>query len=242
MPGGSMKKIKVLVLCGDGINCENETAKAFSRFDAQVDIIHINQFLKSKNILNSIDILALPGGFSFGDEVRSGLILAQKMKDRLKQELKEFVDHRGLIIGVCNGFQVLVQLGVFGGVTLSHNRQETFHNSWTTIDILNNKSPWLKNLSQKSLRLPIRHAEGRLIVTENTSFQPAFKYQKDVNGSFENIAGITDTSGHILALMPHPEAALDEWLYPFEDLKKENIELVAKLFKNAIEFSRSKYE
>lgn len=237
-----MKKIKVLVLNGDGVNCEQETARAFKRLDTDVQIIHVNQFLKTKNILKSVDILALPGGFSFGDEVRSGLILAQKIKIKLKEELIKFTEENGLVLGVCNGFQVLVQLGFFGGVTLASNNQETFHNSWITVEAQVSDSPWLKDLEGKNLRLPIRHAEGRLIVAEKSQYKPAFKYKKDVNGSFDNIAGITDISGNVLGLMPHPEAALDEWLYPFDDYKIENKILVTQIFNNAVEFSRSKYE
>lgn len=225
---------KVIVLSGDGINCERETARAFSRSGAQCEIIHVNKFLKSKNILDGFDILALPGGFSFGDEVRSGLVLARKMEELLKSQISEFIAKGGLVIGICNGFQVLCQLGVFGDVTLSRNRQGVFIDQWVEVDCVKNSGPWFKNLYGKTLRLPIRHGEGRLVLGEKPRFQSALRYLQDVNGSHDQTAGIVDESGQILGLMPHPEAALDEWLCPFVTAADENTKLVRNIFENGV--------
>lgn len=231
--------VRTLVLSGDGVNCERESAAAFARCGSTSKIVHINSFLRQTEILKDTDILVLPGGFSFGDEVRSGVILARKLEQAFGQKLKDFVDNGGLVLGICNGFQVLVQLGVFGKVTLAKNRQGIFMDSWTKLDILSTNSPWLQNLHGHELALPVRHGEGRLIVEDESKFQVALKYRQDINGSFDQCAGIVDCSGRILGLMPHPEAALDTWLHPFEEGKDENVQTVKKIFENAIQYSRS---
>lgn len=225
---------KVLVLSGDGINCERETCAAFKSVGAEAVIVHVNYFLSNPDALKGFKVLALPGGFSFGDEVRSGLVLARKLQDQLKAKLDDFIAEGGFVIGICNGFQVLCQLGVFGDVTLSKNRQGTFIDRWVEVDCVNNDSAWFKNLSGKTLRLPIRHAEGRLVLGENPKFTSVLRYLDDVNGSYEQCAGIVDESGQVLGLMPHPEAALEPWLHPFNDGIFENITNLKQIFSNGV--------
>ena len=225
---------KALVLSGDGINCEKETASAFELVGGASHIIHVNEFLNNFKCLEEFGILALPGGFSFGDEVRSGLVLARKIEATFKGEVANFVKRGGLVIGICNGFQVLCQLGFFGDVTLAHNEGGKFINRWVELECHNISSPWLSGLERKKLCLPIRHGEGRLLMGECPRYQSALSYCENVNGSFENNAGILDTTGRILGLMPHPEAALQTWLHPFSEGAQRNVQLVKKIFKNGV--------
>jgi phosphoribosylformylglycinamidine synthase len=211
--------IKALVLTGDGVNCEEETAFALNQAGAQSDVLHINSMIEAPEKLKAYQILALPGGFSFGDEVSSGKILALKLRYSLGDLLNTYIENpEHLVIGVCNGFQALVKLGVLPNtslhtqqVTLTQNRQKRFINRWVTL-----RAPegnlFFKGLDR--IMLPIRHGEGRLMVPVGEeqgmeqSLKPhiALTYEEDVNGSFLQIAGLVNENGNVLGLMPHPEA------------------------------------
>ncbi len=233
----------VLILTGDGINSETELARAFSEQGAQVTKVHVNEFLQTPVMLKKFGVLGIPGGFSFGDELKSGKILAEKLRDTLIEGLSTFVKDGGRIIGICNGFQVLAQLGAFDqnfatrSFTLSENDHGTFMDKWTTLEISKDaaaKSPWFKNLEGK-IMLPVRHKEGRIVPTANMTvpFGP-LKYVEDVNGSHQRIAGLVDSTGQIFGLMPHPEVATQSFLYPTRDNVAENVEKIQTLFKNGI--------
>lgn len=230
--------IRTLVLVGEGINSHKETARAFQKAGAEVDLVPIEDFLTLESF-ELWDIIAFPGGFSFGDEIRSGKLLAQKISQHQKKNLSEFIYQRKPIIGICNGFQILVQLGVFEKskrtLTLAQNRHSKFINKWTKLYAnKDNPSFWLKNLDK--MNMPVRHKEGRLKAIKNiTDFKVAFLYDEDINGSFQNVAGITNEQGNILGLMPHPEAAIDpEVFIDSPEMAKQN----QILFKNAIEYSK----
>ncbi len=201
-----------LIITGDGINCEEETAFALSQAGAQCQILHINQLIAHPGQLSDAQILALPGGFSFGDEVSSGKILALKLQQQLGELLQTFISEDKLVIGICNGFQALVKLGILPRsdaktqqVTLTHNRQKRFINRWVTVQA-NPDTLFFKGLSE--FMLPIRHGEGRLIVPEDTPIAAhiGLTYTDDVNGSHQQIAGLINERGNVLGLMPHPEA------------------------------------
>lgn len=227
-----MKKVKALILTGDGINCENETALAFSTQGCEAKIMHVQDLIDDPNQLNYYQILALPGGFSFGDEIGSGQILALKLKYSLGIALTRFIEQKKLVIGICNGFQVLTRLGLLPKpfterqMTLTHNRQGHFINKWVNLKVPASKCVWTKSLQGKEIQLPIRHGEGNIVFagdkeTQHNTFQMlvdcgqiAVTYIEDVNGSYQKIAGITDPTGCILGLMPHPEAATSSWLLP----------------------------
>lgn len=224
--------IKALILTGDGINCEVETALAFREKGIQAEIIHISDLIENPLKLESVHILALPGGFSFGDEIGSGQILALKLKYSLGLELKKFIDSKKLIIGICNGFQALVRLGLLPkpfdvrSMTLTHNRQGHFINRWVDLDVPTSNCVWTKELQSQKISLPIRHGEGKIVFkgaledqkllyeTLMANKQIALNYSVDVNGSYAQIAGVCDPSGLIFGLMPHPEAATSKWLSP----------------------------
>jgi phosphoribosylformylglycinamidine synthase subunit PurQ / glutaminase len=227
---------KVLVLMGDGINSENELSLAFSREGAKVSKLHVNSLLSSPEILSSYNLLALPGGFSFGDEIRSGKILAEKMHDKLINTLEKFMNNDGRMIGICNGFQVLSQLGAFDdfksrSFTLAENSHGQFMDKWTRLDITKNDSPWLNNL-EGEIFLPVRHKEGRIIAQKKIN--QVLRYQTDINGSFEQTAGITDNTGRIFGLMPHPEVATMSFLHPFKKGAEANAQKIRQLFINGL--------
>lgn len=235
---------KVLVLCGDGINSERELARGFSEQGASVSIVHVNELLKNTNLLNDFQLLALPGGFSFGDELRSGKILAEKLRDILSRGITDFLKADGRVIGICNGFQVLAQLGLFDwetkdrSFTLAENNHGKFMDKWTRLTISSKArtlSPWFREM-EGSIFLPVRHKEGRIIAnTKNIKlpFSP-IQYEEDINGSHERAAGLLSSDGQIFGLMPHPEVATRGFLHPFREGADENAKKVQMLFKNGL--------
>ncbi len=215
----SLGKPKTLVITGDGINCETETAEAFAIAGFDVEIRHLNDLIAERfsqdHLLTRYRVLALPGGFSFGDDLTSGKVLALKIQHGLKWDLPAFAEEGGLVIGICNGFQALIRMGVFGkGVSITQNTQGKFINTWVKVTPNGKKCVWLKGLG--TLDLPIRHGEGRIVIASDRRLETleklerqgvtCLKYDADVNGSEDRLAGLCDPSGRIFGLMPHPEA------------------------------------
>lgn len=246
-----MSKVKVLVITGDGLNCEQETLAAFKNAGAYGDIIHINELLKRPNELQTYQILAIPGGFSFGDEINSGQILALKIKHGLQKEFQEFISQDKLVIGICNGFQTLIKLGAFTQkeqkfVTLGHNRQGHFIDQWAKLKVEDSHCIWTQNISSQ-FDLPVRHGEGKIFFKGTQSEQEqyyqkmkaqgqiALTYQQDINGSYAQIAGICDETGRIFGLMPHPEAAINQITNPFKT-KLLASDIGLNIFKNAVNY------
>ncbi len=235
---------KVLVLSGDGINSERELGRAFSEQGASVTYAHVNELLKNPSLLDKYQLLAFPGGFSFGDELRSGKILAEKLRDTLSEALTNFLKRDGRIIGICNGFQVLAQLGAFDwgsndrSFTLAENNHGTFMDKWVRLTISSKArtlSPWFKDMDG-SLYLPVRHKEGR-IVTNTKNIRLPFgplQYEEDINGSYDRFAGVVNFTGQIFGLMPHPEVATKAFLHPFREGAEENAQKVQMIFKNGL--------
>lgn len=230
---------RVLVITGDGINCERESARAFEDAGAKVAIQHINFLLREPRHLRDFEIICFPGGFSFGDELKSGKIFSEKLRERMMPEINQVLDRGGLILGVCNGFQVLMQLGVFGEqLTLTTNSHHEFRDFWVECQVTaeSKSSPWFSRVDTDRLLLPIRHKEGR-VMGQMIHAKPALQYTEDVNGSLGQTAGLLDQSGQILGLMPHPEAATHSFLNPLfvsEDQKAHNAQSVRKLFEGAV--------
>ncbi len=249
-----VNKPSVLVLTGDGINCQLETAQAFKLAGGEVKTVHVNDLLENRSLLHKYSILALPGGFSFGDEIGSGQILALKLRYGLAEELDKFVKGDKLIIGICNGFQTLAKLGILPSldkersITLGKNDSGCFINCWADLKTNNaSKCIWTQNLP-KEFRLPIRHGEGKIVIRGDfrqqqkiyrdmdKNGQIVLKYQIDVNGSYEKVAGICDPSGRIFGLMPHPEAATNMILDPRQKNKKLEEGVGMSFFSNAINY------
>ncbi|PIQ89777.1 MAG: phosphoribosylformylglycinamidine synthase I [Candidatus Omnitrophica bacterium CG11_big_fil_rev_8_21_14_0_20_42_13] len=229
-----MQKPKTLILRTAGTNCDKETKFAFELAGASADLVHINQIIRKEKSLSDYAILALPGGFSYGDDVAAGKILANELVFRLKDELVKFLKAGKLIIGICNGFQVLVKSGILSTDSVSfrqdfsliNNDCGKFEDRWTYLRIADygsgvRKCVWTKNL-QEMIHLPVAHGEGKFIakdkkILENLkeNGQVVFQYcnhqgkftgyPDNPNGSVDNVAGICDNSGRVFGLMPHPE-------------------------------------
>lgn len=226
-------KPKILILCGDGLNCENETAYAFNHVGCSSHIIHISQLLKDPDLLDKHHVFVIPGGFAFGDELGSGQVLALKLKSILEAKIHRFLQDDKLVLGICNGFQALVKLGIFDGigeqrkVGLAVNRDGHFIDRWVELNIseaARKHSPWLNYMSK--INLPVRHGEGRIVFHSDEqepdsiykayarNKQIALTYTEDINGAHHKIAGLLDRTGRVLGLMPHPEAAINPLLMP----------------------------
>ncbi len=241
-------KRDVLVVSGDGINCEIETARAFEQAGATTSIVLTNELLDRPSMILDHQILAFPGGFSYGDEIRSGKLLAEKLRTVATDQLEKFRNQGGLMIGICNGFQILMQLGLFaenlGAVreqTLKTNASHQFLNRWVELELSTGakNSPWLKSLPSR-MWMPMRHKEGRIFGDRPDSSRVAFKYLEDVNGAIDQIAALLDPTGQVLGIMPHPEAALQPFLYPSTISNAESHANAARqIFKNAVEHIHS---
>jgi phosphoribosylformylglycinamidine synthase len=233
----------VLLLRTAGTNCDRELAHAFRLAGAHVDALHINALLKNPAQLERYEILGLPGGFSYGDDIASGKILANQLIHHLKGPLQTFIEEGKLILGICNGFQVLVKAGLLPGplpqlspedwhpATLTYNSQGRFEDRWVKVKTVSRKCAWLPE-APAMMDLPIAHGEGRFVVRDQGVMQAlkandqiAFQYVNDdgspataypalPNGSNESIAGICDVTGRVLGLMPHPERIVDLHNHP----------------------------
>ena len=199
--------MRALVAAGYGINCEKEMAYAAALAGAKTEIRHVRELIDGNLRLNDYQLLMFPGGFSFGDELGSGKALAGKLSS-LVDKLHAFVAQGNSILGVCNGFQLLCKLGLLGQAALDHNLSGKFENRWVTVKACPSPSIFTQGLA--TLYLPIRHGEGRCLMKD---CKTALKYEPDCypnnpNGSESGAAALTDETGRILGMMPHPEAAL----------------------------------
>src|SRR6476469_318784 len=173
-------KVQALILTGFGINCEEEFAAAYRLAGAEPTIVHLNQVLHGEVSIHDFDILNFPGGFSFGDDLGSGVVLAGKLRYRknalgrtLLDDIREFVANGNFVMGICNGFQVLVKLGLLPNlrgtvtpeVTLTHNASGRYEDRWVTLKVNpESNSPFLQGID--TLEVPVRHGEGRLIIRD----------------------------------------------------------------------------
>jgi len=250
---------KIIVLAGYGLNCEEETALAFEIVGGEADIVHVNDLLKKPKMLARYQILAIPGGFSYGDDLGSGRAYANKLNNHLKKPLQEFIKKDKLVIGICNGFQILTNLGLLPGV-LTFNDNNRYTDRWVDLKIKSD-SPWLNGI--KSLSVPIAHGEGKFVAADDSlknlkkQKQIAGVYYKgdicnyqslapNPNGSAMDIAAITSENGKILGIMPHPERGMLFTQNPMWPLMKEkNLRSNKKLpkygqglqiFKNAVNY------
>lgn len=265
------RKVKVLVLRTAGTNCDAETAFAFTDAGAQADIVHINEFFSRTKQLCHYHILAIPGGFSYGDDIAAGRILANELRLRLNHDLKEFVRQGKIIIGICNGFQVLIKAGLLPGIkqgssgkkifqqaTLMINDSGKFEDRWTYLKV-SGSCIWTKGI-RNTIYLPVAHGEGKFICAQKKILknlidgqQVIFRYSTidggdpvypdNPNGSQEHIAGIADSTGRVLGLMPHPERHYLFTQHPFwtrADQKKRYGD-GAKIFQNGVQFIKKNF-
>lgn len=227
---------KSLVLAGYGLNSEEETSFAFERAGFQSTVRHINDLADNPAELNDVQVLCIPGGFSYGDDTGSGNAFAQKMRLTLWDHLKKFVERDTLTLGICNGCQIVANLGLapaidkkYGErfVAVTHNLTARYQCRWVDVAVQDTKSPWLTGV--KSMHIPVAHGEGRFMMdnsvlkTLQDMKQIALRYVKpdgesakgqfpfNPNGATDDIAGMTDPTGRVLALMPHPERGMFTW-------------------------------
>ncbi|MEM9065760.1 MAG: phosphoribosylformylglycinamidine synthase subunit PurQ [Planctomycetota bacterium] len=246
-----------------GTNCDEELIRAFDLAGAAADPVHLERVIADPGVLESADLIGFPGGFSYGDDIASGRVFAAKVRASLYPALRGAVDRGACIIGVCNGFQVLVQAGLLPGpdageawpetpaepvVTLTENESARFIDRWIGVEV-DEASPcvWTRGLggSGDGMVLPIAHAEGRFVAPNGLAVQlastgrVALRYRENVNGSEGAIAGICDTSGRVFGLMPHPERYLSWDRHPISTrLESEAITGVTpglRMFQNAVE-------
>jgi len=255
-------KVKVLVLRTAGTNCDYETEYAFQLAGAETERVHINRLIARDKLLSDYHILTLPGGFSYGDDIAAGKLLANELKYKIRDQVEDFVNAGKLIIGICNGFQVLVKAGLLPGfngisdsqdVTLYLNDSTKFECRWVYLQTEDSPCIFTKNLTSR-IYLPVAHAEGKFTATGEIlgmlekNRQVVFRYVAEngkiagypwnPNSSDRNIAGICDVTGRILGLMPHPERYLSRYNHPRwtrEKLPEEGDGLV--IFRNAVRYA-----
>jgi phosphoribosylformylglycinamidine synthase subunit PurQ / glutaminase len=242
-----MQSVKGLVLTGYGLNCDYETDYSLKLAGAQSHRVHLNDLIRGKERLERYHILVFGGGFSWGDDHGAGVLLAAKMKFNLETQLEAFIQSGRLIIGICNGFQALVNLGLLPAlnknykerrVALIANRSGNFTDAWVNLKV-NLRSPCVFTNAISHLELPVRHGEGLFYASEEDMAalvkenQIVLQYADEKgneakgcwplnpNGSLNDVAGICDPTGRIFGLMPHPEAFHHFTNHPDWTRKKE---------------------
>jgi phosphoribosylformylglycinamidine synthase subunit PurQ / glutaminase len=252
---------QVLIVRAPGTNCDQETAFAFQQAGARAISVHINELLESPRALDESQILCLAGGFSYGDDLGAGRVLAVQLRHFLRESVERFHAQEKLILGICNGFQVLVQLGILlpdgeagPAATLTWNDRGLFEDRWVELQVDGRRSIFLQGVSR--MYLPIAHAEGKFVPRSPETLeqlagagQLVLRYARpeggaaggtypwNPNGSVADVAGVCDRSGRILGLMPHPERFIHRTQHPRwtrETLPEEGEGLT--LFRNAVQF------
>lgn len=269
-----MTSPRVAVLRAPGTNCDYETAYAFELAGAKAERIHLFRLLEEPRLLLNYQILCVPGGFSYGDDIGSGVIFASHLRNRLAGVLKDFLQGDRLCLGICNGFQAILKAGILPdgqltpltasaeadvAATLTWNHNGKYTARWVHLRTAGSSNVFLRGI--QALDLPIAHAEGRIVVRDasvieqwkqNRQLALCYSQPKAVdinpvtatlafpdnpNGSVANLAGLSDPSGRILGLMPHPERFLFRTQHPNWtrlDLPEEGAGL--QLFRNAVAY------
>jgi phosphoribosylformylglycinamidine synthase subunit PurQ / glutaminase len=271
-----VKTVRALVLTGFGINCQEEMAAAYRLAGAEADIVHFNELLAGQAAIRGYDVINFPGGFSFGDDLGAGKALANKMRfcklasgRTLLDEIADHVAAGGFVLGVCNGFQILVKSGLLpnvGGnfqqeVSLIVNDSGKFEDRWVhCVAAQPTRTPFLKNVDV--VALPARHKEGKLVCRDDAirdairqqglcalrycdaEGHVATEYPALPNGAEMSCAALTDPAGRVLGMMPHPEAYLAIYNHPDWARRREAAGGTEegeglRLFRNVVEHIRS---
>ena len=231
-----------MVMRTAGTNCDRETVLALEAAGAEVQLTHLQRVIEEPARLEDVQILVLAGGFSYGDDIAAGRVFGRELRHHLSRELRAFVDRGGLALGICNGFQILLEAGLLeapGGTgeqdgerdaALAANESGRFECRWVTLRVERCACPWLEQ--GDLIPSPVAHAEGRFVVRDDAALERlrsrgqialryalssgdvAGEYPECPNGSVESIAGICDPSGRVLGLMPHPERNVTPWHHP----------------------------
>ena len=247
-----MKRPRAMILRGTATNCDIETASSFRYVGAEPELVHINELLSGKKRVLDYDLMAFPGGFSYGDDISAGKIYAVKMS-RLSGDFEKSIRGGRPVIGICNGFQILVKTGFLPEnprnaqvSTLYTNDCGHFLAKWVRLKV-NRESPCIftKGLPDE-IELPMAHGEGKFIVENRAELARitsgnlhALTYSENPNGSMLDIAGITTPSGTCFGLMPHPERNFFSWQSPDRPAAAREAEAAGfHFFKNAVDYVR----
>jgi len=266
-----MTQVKAIVLRAAGINCDWETEYALELAGAKAQRIHINWLIEDKGALDQFQILVLPGGFSYGDDVAAGKILANQIVHHLYEPIQKFIDDGKLVLGICNGFQVLVKAAILPGttnhesrvtsheprVTITYNDSGKFEDRWVYLTPQTQKCIFLE--PDRQIYLPVAHAEGKVVTKDSDTLGKlksaghiAFKYVDEngkeggypvnPNGSVDSIAGLTDTTGRVLGLMPHPERHVRPTQHPrWSRMKNKQDADGMTIFSNAVKYIQENF-
>jgi phosphoribosylformylglycinamidine synthase I len=255
-----MSKVKVLMLRAPGTNRDVDTQIAFEKAGAEViDSALVNELTRQEKRLADYQIMVIPGGFTYGDDISAGKIMANEIRLALGEEIKKFVADGRLVLGICNGFQVLVKTGILPGiagksaqpVTLTNNDSGKFECRWVYLKA-NKKNPCVFTKGIDMIYVPIAHGEGKLVAEAgmleklnivmqyvNENGKTAAGYPYNPNGSVNDIAGICDPTGRIFGMMPHPEDFIRWTQHPRWTREKERKDLYGlQIFTNAVAWAR----
>jgi phosphoribosylformylglycinamidine synthase len=249
---------RVLILRAPGTNCDEETAFAFERAGGNAERLHIAQVLETPTKLKEFQIICFPGGFSYGDDIAAGRILGNQIRHHLADTCREFRDAGKLVLGICNGFQILLKTGLMDledssgpQATLTWNESAKFEARWVRLSVAPGNCIFLQGIER--MELPVAHAEGKFvtrdaatfkeleqdgrIVLRYTSADGATVYPANPNGAMGNAAGVCDKSGRVLGLMPHPERFIDATQHPrWTREPQRTLGDGLKLFENAVRY------
>lgn len=230
---------KALLIRSPGTNCDLETAYAFEKAGGQADRVHLNRVLENPGMLHDYQILALSGGFSYGDDISAGRIVSSFFRHHLMEAVHKFRDDGKLILGICNGFQILIKTGLLleddeqglPSTTLAWNDCQMFQDRWVNLKVGSEHCVFLKDIPR--MYLPIAHAEGRFVARDeatldalaangqlcltyaaNREGEDDISFPDNPNGAQRHVAGMCDATGRIFGLMPHPERYIDRTQHP----------------------------
>ncbi len=258
-----MPKPRILILRAPGTNCDVETAFAFERAGGSPETVHIGALLESPRLAHEFQIFCIPGGFSYGDDIAAGRIVANQLRHRLTDALAELKSQGKLILGICNGFQILLKADVLltpgrdglPAATLTINGSRKFEDRW--VRLRTQRSPCVFFSGIQEMYLPVAHAEGRF-VTRDVATLAALEagghvalryasplasddevpYPDNPNQSMAAIAGVCDTTGRVCGLMPHPERHIERTQHPHWTREPSPLEQGdgLRVFQNAVRY------
>jgi phosphoribosylformylglycinamidine synthase len=261
-----MAQVEAIVLRAAGINCDMETEHALELAGAKAERVHINRIIEDKSALEKYQIIVFPGGFSYGDDVAAGKILANQIVHHLYEPIQKFIEDGKLVLGICNGFQVLVKAGILpgvdstngkGAVTITYNDSGKFEDRWVYLAPQTEKCTFIE--AGRRIYLPVAHGEGKVVTKDKATLGKlkseghiAFKYVDkngkegnypiNPNGSVDSIAGLTDATGRVLGLMPHPERHVRPTQHPhWSRLKNKQDGDGMTIFTNAVRFVQENF-